>query len=366
MATKAINERLARLTSSGTSVWLDELSRGMLDDGELGRMVDEYGLRGMTSNPAIFEKAILASRDYEDALAAASAAGRSAEETYRMLVVEDVRRACDALAPVHEATQRLDGYVSLEVAPRLAHDPRGTLVEARELWGLVDRPNLMIKIPATEAGVAAVEQALFEGMNVNVTLLFGVERYRQVMEAYIAAMERRREVGLPLECRSVASFFVSRVDTEVDRRLAQLGRDDLRGRAGLANARAAYAAFQETFHGARFAALRAAGCPLQRPLWASTGVKDPAYPATMYVYGLAGPDTVNTMPRATLLAAAEEGEVRGAPAALNPQPDLDAIRQAGVSLEDVTEGLLAAGVDLFEQAMNRLLTGIASKLAQHP
>lgn len=346
-------------------MWLDELSREMLDDDELSRMVDEFGLRGVTSNPAIFEKAILASDDYEAGLAAAAAAGLPAEETYRRLAVEDVRRACDALAPVHEATHGHDGYVSLEVAPSLAHDPRGTLVEARELWALVDRPNLMIKIPATEAGVVALEQALFEGMNVNATLLFGVERYRQVMKGYVAAMERRREVGLAPDCRSVASFFVSRVDTEVDRRLAQLGRDDLRGRAGLANARAAYAAFGEVFQSEGFSALRAAGCAVQRPLWASTGVKDPAYPATMYVYGLAGPDTVNTMPHATLLAAAAEGEPQGATAALDPQPDLDAIRQAGVDLEDVTEGLLAAGVELFEQAMDRLLVGLATRLSAH-
>jgi transaldolase / glucose-6-phosphate isomerase len=251
--------------------------------------------------------------------------------------------------------------VSLEVAPRLAHDTEGTLEQARMYWGLVDRPNLMIKIPGTEEGIPAIEQALYEGLNINITLLFAVSAYEQVMEAFIRAMERRHAEGLPLDRHSVASFFVSRVDTEVDKRLEALGRTDLAGRAGLANARAAYLAFQRVFGGERFAALRAAGCPVQRPLWASTGVKNPAYPQTMYVYGLVGPDIVNTMPLATLTAAANEGEVTGVTAAEDPTADLEALRDAGIDLDDVTAKLLSDGIELFIVAMNKLLDGIESK-----
>ena len=265
------------------------------------------------------------------------------------------------LRPVYDETGGYDGYVSLEVAPRLAHDTEGTLEQARMYWDLVDRPNLMIKIPATDEGIPAIEEALYEGMNVNITLLFAVSYYEQVMEAYIRAMERRREAGRPLDRHSVASFFVSRVDTEVDKRLEAAGRNDLAGRAGLANARAAYLRFREVFDGERFAALREAGCPVQRPLWASTGVKNPAYPETMYVYGLVGRDTVNTMPLPTLTAAAREGEVTGETSADDPTADLDALREAGIDLDDVTDKLLRDGIDAFVVPMNKLLDGIESK-----
>ena len=228
-------------------------------------------------------------------------------------------------------------------------------------WGLVDRPNLMIKIPATPEGIPAIETALYEGMNVNVTLLFGVAAYEEVMRAFIRAMERRHAEGLPLDRHSVASFFVSRVDTEVDKRLAALGNTELQGRAGLANARAAYQAFKRVFGGEEFAALRAAGCPVQRPLWASTGVKNPAYPETLYVYGLVGPDTVNTMPLPTLQAAEGEGEVTGATADLDPTPDLEALGAAGIDLDDVTDQLLREGIDAFVVPMNKLLAGIEAK-----
>ena len=329
MSVTSVNERLAALTAAGTSVWLDQIRRGMIEDGELERMVAEDSLRGVTSNPAIFEKAILGSSDYDDDMAAASREGLSAREVYRRLAVRDVQLAADVLRPVYDETGGYDGYVSLEVAPRLAHDTEGTLEQARMYWGLVDRPNLMIKIPATDEGIPAIEEALYEGMNVNVTLLFAVSYYEQVMEAFIRAMERRHEAGRPLDRHSVASFFVSRVDTEVDKRLEAAGRTDLAGRAGLANARAAYLKFREVFDGERFAALREAGCPVQRPLWASTGVKNPAYPETMYVYGLVGRDTVNTMPLPTLTAAARDGEVTGETAADDPTADLDALREAG-------------------------------------
>jgi len=356
-----VNQRLAALTAAGTSVWLDQIRRGMIESGELARMVQEDSLRGVTSNPAIFEKAILGSPDYDEDVAAAAREGLSAREVYRRLAVRDVQLAADVLHGVYDDTGGADGYVSLEVAPRLAHDTEGTLEQARLYWGLVDRPNLMIKVPATDAGIPAIETALYEGMNVNVTLLFGVGPYEGVMRAFIRAMERRHADGKPLDRQSVASFFVSRVDTEVDKRLAAAGREDLQGRAGLANARAAYQAFKRVFEGDEFAALRAAGCPVQRPLWASTGVKNPAYPETLYVYGLVGPDTVNTMPLPTLQAAAGGGEVTGATAAEDPDADLAALADAGIDLDDVTDQLLRDGIEAFVVPMNKLLSGIEAK-----
>jgi transaldolase/glucose-6-phosphate isomerase len=361
MSVTGVNERLAALTAAGTSVWLDQMRRGMIEDGELQRMVDEDSLRGVTSNPAIFEKAILGSPDYDEDLAAAAREGLSAREVYRRLAVKDVQMAADVLRGVYDETNGYDGYVSLEVAPRLAHDTEGTLEQARMYWDLVDRPNVMIKIPATDEGIPAIEQALYEGMNINITLLFGVDYYERVMEAYISAMERRQEEGKPLDRHSVASFFVSRVDTEVDKRLEAAGRTDLAGRAGLANARSAYLAFKKVFESERFAKLREAGCPVQRPLWASTGVKNPAYPETMYVYGLVGPDTINTMPLPTLTAAARDGDVTGATAADDPTGDLDALREAGIDMKDVTDKLLRDGIEAFLVPMAKLLDGIEFK-----
>jgi transaldolase / glucose-6-phosphate isomerase len=357
----SVNERLAALTAAGTSVWLDQIRRGVIESGELARMVEEDSLRGVTSNPAIFEKAILGSSDYDADIAEAAKDGLSAREVYRRLAVRDVQLAADTLRRVYDETGGADGYVSLEVAPRLAHDTEGTLEQARMYWELVDRPNLMIKIPATPEGIPAIETALYEGLNVNITLLFAVSAYEDVMRAYVRALERRHAEGLPLDRHSVASFFVSRVDTEVDKRLAAAGREDLQGRAGLANARAAYQAFKRVFRGEEFAALREAGAPVQRPLWASTGVKNPAYPETMYVYGLVAPDTVNTMPLPTLQAAAGAGQVTGATADADPTPDLEALREAGIDIDDVTDKLLRDGIDAFVVPMNKLLAGIEAK-----
>src|SRR5215207_3014438 len=361
MSVQQVNERLAALTSAGTSVWLDQIRRSMIDAGELERMVEEDSLRGVTSNPAIFEKAILGSPDYDAELEELAREGLSAREVYRRMAVRDVQLACDVLRPVYDETGGDDGYVSLEVAPRLSHDTEGTLEQARQYWGLVDRPNVMIKIPATDEGIPAIEEALYEGLNVNITLLFAVSAYERVMEAFIRAMERRHEEGKPLDRHSVASFFVSRVDTEVDKRLEALGRSDLAGRAGIANARAAYLAFQRVFEGERFAALREAGCPVQRPLWASTGVKNPQYSETLYVDGLVGPHTVNTMPLPTLMAARQSSEVTGATAAEHPQADLDALREAGIDLDDVTDQLLRDGIEAFMVPMAKLLDGIERK-----
>src|SRR5579871_1385234 len=282
-APHTVNANLAALVAAGTAPWLDQIRRGLITSGELERLRDEYSLRGVTSNPSIFEQAILGSSDYD----------------------ADLREAADVLRPVFD--EHGDGFVSFEVMPAFANDTRHTLDQARDYWGRLDRPNVMIKIPGTDAGVPAIEQAIYEGINVNVTLLFGVEQYARVAEAYIRGLERRLADGLPLNVSSVASFFVSRVDTEVDKRLDALGRGDLAGTAALANARAAYARFEQIFRGERFAALRDAGAGVQRPLWASTGTKNPAYSETKYVDSLVGADTVNTMPMKTLLAVAERG-----------------------------------------------------------
>jgi len=361
MSATGVNERLAALTAAGTSIWLDQLSRGLLETGELARMVQEDSLQGVTSNPAIFEKSILGSADYDEDLKRLADEGKSAREIYRALALHDVRAAADVLRPVYDRTEGYDGYVSWEVAPRLAHDTEGTMEQAHMYWDLVDRPNLMIKIPATPEGIPAIEQALYDGMNINVTLLFAVEQYEAVMEAFVKAMERRLADGKPLDRHSVASFFVSRVDTEVDKRLDALGNTDLKGRAGLANARAAYKAFQNVFEGERFAKLRDAGCPVQRPLWASTGVKNPAYPATLYVWGLVAPHTVNTMPMPTLDAARSEGGVQGATGAEDPAADLQALAEAGIDLSDVTAKLLRDGIEAFMVPMQKLLDGIETK-----
>ena len=363
MSATAVNERLAALTAAGTSIWLDQLSRGLIETGELARMVEQDSLQGVTSNPAIFEKSI-AHADYDGDIQRLVSEGKSSAETYRALALQDVQAACDVLRGVFDRTDGFDGYVSWEVDPDLAHDTDRTIAQAREYWNAVDRPNLMIKIPATEAGIPAIEQAIYDGLNVNVTLLFAVESYEAVMEAYIKGLERRQAEGLPLDRHSVASFFVSRVDTEVDKRLEAAGNTALQGTAGLANARAAYKAFEKIFYGERFAALRDAGAPVQRPLWASTGVKNPAYPATLYVWGLVAPNTVNTMPMATLEAARAEGGVEGPTGAEDPSADLAALADAGIDLKDVTDKLLRDGIDAFVTPMTTLLDRIEAKRAE--
>ena len=362
--TVGVNERLQALTQAGTSVWLDQIRRSLIEDGELKRLMDEMSLRGVTSNPAIFEKAILGSDDYDDQLRELADKGLNAQQIYDEIAIQDVQMAADVLRPVYDELRGYDGYVSLEVSPDAAHDTEDTLRQARDYWERVDRPNVMIKIPGTEEGLPAIEQAISEGINVNVTLLFAVEPYTKVAEAYIRGLERRREDGGAIDnVRSVASFFVSRVDSEVDKRLEQAGRTDLQGIAGLWNARAAYVRFKEIFHGERFAELREAGAPVQRPLWASTGVKNPAYSETMYVDGLVAPETVNTMPMPTLMAAGEKAEITGATADGDPAEVEGAFKDladAGIDMDDVTDKLLRDGVKLFVDAMDKLIAGVES------
>jgi transaldolase/glucose-6-phosphate isomerase len=360
MSTLQVNQRLAAITAAGTSIWLDEIRRGLIESGELRRLVEDDSLRGVTSNPTIFNRAILGSEDYDDRLVELALRGTLTRAIYQDLVISDIQQACDVLRDVYDATGHDDGYVSLEVDPDLAFDAARTMAQAREYSERVDRPNLMIKIPGTAEGLPAIEEMIYEGRNINVTLLFAVSEYERVMEAYIRGLERRQAQGEDVDVRSVASFFVSRVDTEVDRRLEDLGRTDLCGRAGLANARAAYRRFIAVLHGERFAALRAAGAPVQRPLWASTQVKNPNYPDTMYVEGLLGPETVNTMPMATLLAAGDHARVDPArPTVLiDPEPDLRALAGAGIALDDVTAQLLTEGVEKFVAPFEELMTAI--------
>lgn len=356
------NPRLQRLTELGTSIWLDQMQRELVRGGELARMVSEDCLRGVTSNPAIFEKAILAG-PYDDAIAELADGGATAHEIYQQLAIEDVQGACDVLRPVWDSASGGDGFVSLEVDPELAFDTERTLEQAKEYWQRVGRPNLMIKIPGTDEGLPAVTEALAAGINVNVTLLFAVEQYEKVMHAFIAGLQRRHDAGQALDVHSVASFFVSRVDTEVDARLGD-AHPELHGKAGVANARAAYAAYERIVGGEPFAALRAAGAAVQRPLWASTGVKNPAYSPVLYVDELAGPDTVNTMPLDTLLAAAAQSEADEARCNIDPSETLAAIAAAGIDLDDVTATLLKQGVEKFVEPMQALLAGIEQRRTQ--
>src|SRR4051812_25115303 len=349
--TTGVNERLQKLTEAGVSIWLDQIRRGMIESGELQRLRDEDSLRGVTSNPAIFEKAILGSTDYDEQLKEMAEGGQGPREIYEAIAVQDVQMACDVLRPVWDDADHDDGFVSIEVMPDIAHDTEATLAQARDYWQRVDRPNLMIKIPGTDAGVPAIEQAISEGINVNVTLLFSVAAYEKVARAYMDGIAKRREAGESIDVHSVASFFVSRVDTEVDKQLEELGRRDLLGTAALANARAAYARFKELF--ADFDG------HVQRPLWASTGVKNPHYPDTMYVDGLVGPHTVNTMPMATLLAFAEHGDASTATA--EEEFNLQELADAGIDMNEVTDKLLRDGVAAFEGSLDKLIAGIESQ-----
>lgn len=368
---------LFQLGPLGQSAWYDSIGRSMLRSGRLQQLIDAYAIVGVTSNPTIFEQALSASEDYDDEIRQLADAGLEPAAIFERLAVDDIRAACDLLLPISERTGGVDGRVSLEVSPRLAADAEGTLAEARRLWAQVARPNLMIKIPATPAGIAAVEQATAEGMSVNVTLLFAVTCYEQVIEAYLRGLERRAASGLPLDqIHSVASFFISRVDTAVDaeleRRIARASEPatqawlrGLRGQAAIANARVAYRAFQHAFDGPRWAALAARGANLQRPLWASTSTKNPAYPDTRYIAELVGSNTVNTIPESALLAFADHGEVRGATVpgdVAGAVALLHSLTTAGVDLAELTERrLVEEGVGAFASSYERLLAAIDAR-----
>ncbi|GGX45158.1 transaldolase 1 [Streptomyces fructofermentans] len=362
-------EPLERLAEAGVSVWLDDLSRTRLTSGGLAGLVRTGHVVGVTTNPSIFQAAIGSGEGYEEQLADLAVRGVTVDEAVRMMTTADVRDAADVLRPVYDATGGRDGRVSIEVDPRLAHDTAATVAEARQLAWLVDRPNVMVKIPATRAGLPAITEVLALGISVNVTLIFSLERYREVMDAYLAGLEKAQAAGLDLaSIHSVASFFVSRVDGEIDKRLEKTGTDEalaLRGRAALANARLAYEAYEEVFGGPRWTALGGARANRQRPLWASTGVKDPAYKDTLYVDELVAPGTVNTMPEATLRAAADHADVRGDTVTggyAQARADLAAVERQGVSYDDVVRQLEDEGVAKFEAAWGDLLDAVALSL----
>jgi transaldolase len=361
----ARNEKLAELSSLGVAVWLDDLSRDRIRSGNLQSLVDEYSVVGVTTNPTIFAAAISGSESYDDQLHALAVRAVSVEEALRTITASDVRDACDLLAPVAER-QPGDGRVSLEVAPGLAHHTDATSAEAAHLWWLVDRPNLYIKIPATEAGLPAITETIASGISVNVTLIFSLERYRAVMDAYLSGLEKRLERGGSLEgIASVASFFVSRVDTEIDKRLDKLGADpSLKGKAGIANARLAYQAYEEVIDTDRWRALESKGARPQRPLWASTGVKNPEYPDTMYISELVAPGTVNTMPEKTLMAYADHG-APGTPIQKSYDEAaavMKSITDAGIDLDDVFRVLEDEGVQKFVDSWDELTESVRSQL----
>ncbi|MFH8631642.1 transaldolase [Streptomyces lydicus] len=364
-----MTDALKRLSDEGVAIWLDDLSRKRITSGNLAELIDQQHVVGVTTNPSIFQKAISAGDGYQQQLADLAARKVTVDEAIRMITTADVRDAADVLRPVFDATGGQDGRVSIEVDPRLAHNTGATVAEAKQLAWLVDRPNTLIKIPATKAGLPAITEVIGLGISVNVTLIFSLERYREVMDAYLAGLEKAKAAGLDLSLiRSVASFFVSRVDSEIDKRLDKVGTDEaksLKGKAALANARLAYQAYEEVFSSDRWAALDKAGANKQRPLWASTGVKDPAYKDTLYVDDLVAPGTVNTMPEATLEATADHGQITGDTVRgtyEGAKADLDAIARLGISYDDVVQLLEDEGVEKFEASWNDLLKSTEAEL----
>jgi len=364
-----MSDPLADLSAQDVSIWLDDISRERLRTGNLADLIKNRHVVGVTSNPSIFEKALEKGDAYTEQVADLAARGVSIDEAVRLLTTYDIRWACDVLRPVYDATGGKDGRVSIEVDPRLAHDEKRTTAEAKSLWWLVDRPNVMIKIPAAKEGLASITAATAQGISVNVTLIFSLQRYDAVMDAYLAGLEQAQQNGIDLSTiRSVASFFVSRVDTEVDQRLDKLGSDEakaLRGKAGIANARLAYQHYEQVFGSERWKALEAAGAHAQRPLWASTGVKDPAYPDTMYVVELTAPNTVNTMPEATLNAVADHGVIDGdriSGTYAQSQRVLDDLAGLGIGYDEVVQLLEDEGVQKFEDAWKQVLDGVQSQL----
>jgi transaldolase len=369
-----MSARLHALHAAGQSLWLDYIDRTMLTNGDLARRIAEDALTGMTSNPTIFEKALAEGAAY-DAQLATVPSSFSDRDAFFDVAATDVRQACDAFRSIYDHTHGVDGFVSLEVSPDLARDAAATVAEAHRLWAIVDRPNLMIKVPGTPEGAEAIRQLIADGINVNVTLLFSVDAHARVIEAYLAGLEARAAAGLPIDrIGSVASFFVSRVDSAIDKQLGTMAAAAperaeallaLQGKAAIANAKLAYRLFQASFSGARWAALSSRGARVQRPLWASTSTKNPAYRDVIYVEELIGPDTVSTLPPATLEAFRDHGEVRPSvmESVAEAERSLAALEAHGVSLEAVTDTLLAEGLASFEQSFVTLLAGLARKRA---
>ncbi len=359
---------LRQLQEYGQSVWLDTIRRNMLTGGELRRLMQEDGVRGVTSNPTIFEKAVSAGTDYDEQIRdiVLHDPDISVAELYERVTVEDIRMATDVLRPVFDETEGKDGFVSLEVSPPVARDSQATIAEVHKLWRLVDRPNLLIKIPGTAEGMVAIEACLSEGLNINITLMFSLDHYEEVANAYLRALAR---LDNPSRSASVASFFVSRVDTKVDKRLEEIGTPEalaLRGKSAIANAKLAYRRFEQLFYGEAFAALRKKGARVQRCLWASTSTKNPAYPDTLYVDSLIGPDTVNTMPVETLAAFRDHGHVAPTLKAGVEQAEAQVQRLAslGIDLNQVGDELQREGIDLFWASYDKLFAALDEKRKQ--
>jgi transaldolase len=358
---------LLKLRELGQTVWYDYIRRDLITSGELARLIREDGLAGMTSNPTIFQKAIAETELYDEDVRRAGRENKEPFAIFEQLAVEDVRRAADAFRPVFDAEKGADGFVSIEVGPHLANDTEGSIREARRLWAECDRPNVMVKIPGTGAGVPAIQRCLAEGININITLLFSVSRHREVMEAYLSALEERVAAGKPIDrLRSVASFFVSRVDTNVDKKLDQIGNEAarrLRGKAAIANARLAYRAFHDVFGSPRFAALQKRRALLQRPLWASTSTKDPAYPDLYYVEALVAPDTVDTMPPETFDAYRDHGDpkVRISDGLDEAADVFRRLADLGIEEARVSRELEEEGVKKFSDSYDSLLKTLAEK-----
>ncbi|MCD4525874.1 transaldolase [Nocardioides sp. cx-173] len=363
-----MSDRLKALADAGVSIWLDDLSRERIESGNLADLVKEKSVVGVTTNPTIFAGAIADGERYDDQVRRLVASGASVEKVIFELTTDDVRNACDILKPVADGSSS-DGRVSIEVEPDLANDTDGTIASAEALWKAVDRSNALIKIPATKEGLPAITHAIAHGISVNVTLIFSLERYREVMDAYLTGLEQAREAGIDLSTiQSVASFFVSRVDTEVDSRLDELGIDEakaLKGKAAIANARVAYGAFQEVHAGKRWQSLADSGAVVQRPLWASTGVKNPDYPDTLYVSELVVAGTVNTMPEKTLEAFADHGKVTGDQVtgrAEEGQAVLDRLADVGVDFEDVLLSIEHEGVEKFKKSWTELVETVRGQM----
>jgi transaldolase len=362
-----MTDHLKELTEAGVSIWLDDLSRERIETGNLADLVKNDHVVGVTTNPSIFAAALAEGERYTDQVRELAAEGADVDRTVFALTTTDVRDACDVLKPVFDATNGVDGRVSIEVAPDLAFNTDETLASAKELWKAVDRENLFIKIPATTEGAPAISDALGEGISINVTLIFGLDRYQGVMDAYATGLEKAQEAGLDIsKIHSVASFFVSRVDTEIDKRLNKTGAsDDLLGKAGVANARLAYEAYEKFFSGPRWEKLAAAGANRQRPLWASTGVKNPDYKDTMYVDDLVVENTVNTMPEKTLQAVKDHSEIIGdqvRPNYDNARAVMKSLADAGIDYDDVIKALEEEGVEKFVKSWNELLATVKTNL----
>jgi len=360
-----MNQNMSALTVAGVSVWLDDLSRSRIESGNLRSLIDDYSVRGVTTNPTIFAAA-LKTDAYHDVLKREKSLGSSTEQAIFNITTEDVAAACEIFLPLYQSSGGVDGRVSIEVSPDLAFDTERTINEAIALHKKVAKENVMIKIPATIPGLAAITEVIAQGISVNVTLIFSIERYRAVIDAYLTGLEMAKDKGISLnKIHSVASFFVSRVDTEIDKRLAALGRDDLKSKAAVANAQLAYELFLQEFSSPRWNALKASGAQLQRPLMASTGVKDPALPDTLYVSELVAPNLVNTMPEKTLMAFADHGNVAGN----TIEPNLDTakrliadLKEAGIDLDEVTELLEKEGVEKFIVSWHELIDSVSEAL----